>query len=69
MSSNYVLFCGNLKISIFHADEAPVESPLPEDTAVIMYTSGSTGVPKGQWASKLNFCMYCQTSHQIIFIR
>ena len=53
---------------ILFTDEIPglpdaekiAENPLPEDLFIMLYTSGSTGVPKGVMLEHRNLCCFCE---------
>ena len=42
------------------ASAEPLENPNPEDLFIMLYTSGSTGVPKGVMLEHRNLCCFCE---------
>src|SRR2546421_698136 len=54
--------------SALHAAETPAHEPLtdpgrqPDDPAVIIWTSGTTGVPKGAWFDQRNLAAAVHTA-------
>lgn len=51
--------------SLAPEDTVRLESPSPEDMFVLLYTSGSTGVPKGCMLEHRNLMSFCRNVHQM----